>query len=301
MNTKIDQKLKSIVGLLAIFTVLISVSFNALMAKTIESNRLETAVELADEMAFEYGRDQVLVVFDIDNTLLAMNQDIGSDQWFSWQSKLIKSGDFSMTVADSFAGLLAAQQKLYALSSTHPTQENAAGLIKSLQNNGISVMALTARSVDYRDSTMRELKNNNIIFDSDSTLPSQPEPYMPYDLGNIANSGISPNEVQDWNLGEPRQVSMVNGVMMVAGQHKGAMLRSLLAKTNKKYKSIIFVDDKVKNTNSVEQGFSRLGEEIWTIRYSREDEQVEAFARTDKNIIHGKWLQLNAVLESTFK
>ena len=29
--------------------------------------------------------DQVLVVFDIDNTLLAMEQGLGSDQWYDWQ------------------------------------------------------------------------------------------------------------------------------------------------------------------------------------------------------------------------
>ena len=33
--------------------------------------------------------EHVLLVLDIDNTLLAMNQDLGSDQWFEWQRYLL--------------------------------------------------------------------------------------------------------------------------------------------------------------------------------------------------------------------
>src|SRR5688572_5257239 len=53
------------------------------------------------------GSERVLLVLDIDNTLLAMNQDLGSDQWFEWQRFLLehqpRSNDL---VVDSFEELL---------------------------------------------------------------------------------------------------------------------------------------------------------------------------------------------------
>src|SRR5688500_15980315 len=40
--------------------------------------------------AHEFGPDRVLLVLDIDNTLLAMDHDLGSDQWFEWQRYLLE-------------------------------------------------------------------------------------------------------------------------------------------------------------------------------------------------------------------
>lgn len=42
------------------------------------------------ELRLKYGAKNVLVVFDIDNTLLKANQPLGSDQWFEWQAEAIK-------------------------------------------------------------------------------------------------------------------------------------------------------------------------------------------------------------------
>jgi hypothetical protein len=39
-------------------------------------------------LARQSGNDRVLVVFDIDNTILAMEQGLGADQWYEWQKEL---------------------------------------------------------------------------------------------------------------------------------------------------------------------------------------------------------------------
>ena len=58
----------------------------------------------------QYGPEHVLLVVDIDNTLLAMNQPLGSDQWFEWQDGLLKRQPHSsLLVAKSFEGLLEGQ------------------------------------------------------------------------------------------------------------------------------------------------------------------------------------------------
>ena len=53
-----------------------------------ETNSLAYVVEDAENLAKTHGTERVLVVFDIDNTLMAMEQGLGSDQWYDWQSKL---------------------------------------------------------------------------------------------------------------------------------------------------------------------------------------------------------------------
>ena len=55
-----------------------------------ETDDLVTVTNSALQLADRYGQGQVLVVFDIDNTLLAMEQGLGSDQWYYWQKDLEK-------------------------------------------------------------------------------------------------------------------------------------------------------------------------------------------------------------------
>jgi hypothetical protein len=37
------------------------------------------------ELGKTYGPKNVLLVFDLDNTLLTANQPLGSDPWYNWQ------------------------------------------------------------------------------------------------------------------------------------------------------------------------------------------------------------------------
>src|SRR5210317_2157057 len=40
------------------------------------------------QLSEKTDRNNILVVFDIDNTLLAMEQGLGSDSWYEWQKSL---------------------------------------------------------------------------------------------------------------------------------------------------------------------------------------------------------------------
>jgi hypothetical protein len=58
----------------------------ALLQESIEDMR--PVVEIAECLAGVHGgKGQVLVPYDIDNTLLAPTTQLGSDQWFDWQSR----------------------------------------------------------------------------------------------------------------------------------------------------------------------------------------------------------------------
>lgn len=281
-------------------TVLLTVLFalsapRASFAADMETDDMVDVETLVTELSAEYGRDRVLVVFDIDNTLLVLDQDIGSDQWFAWQSELLEAGATDHLVADSFQGLLDALNKVYALSPTHPTQADVSDVVRRIQAAGNPVIGLTARNGAGRDATERELRRSGIWFGETGIgrAAGFAGAYYPYDLKYLGLSGISNEEARLWNLGEPRTVTYLNGLMMASGQHKGAMLQALLHKTHREFDAVVFVDDKHKNTDNMEQGFALDDTDALTVRYTREDEKVRRFEESDKAQAIAQWQQLS--------
>lgn len=55
------------------------------------------------ELKMKYGAKDVLIVFDIDNTLLKARQPLGSDQWFEWEAEAIKQAELRLTLEPSIS------------------------------------------------------------------------------------------------------------------------------------------------------------------------------------------------------
>ena len=70
-----------------IFSLVILILSSQSFAKSLalETSSFEEIQKKVYELGKKYGPKNVLVVLDIDNTVLKMNQDLGSDQWFTWQ------------------------------------------------------------------------------------------------------------------------------------------------------------------------------------------------------------------------
>ena len=83
----------------------------------------------------------VIVVFDIDNTLLTMPQDLGGDPWFNWKKSETSTDAKNQEPLGVF---FAENSLLLQAGSMKPTQENAAALIRELQDNGVAIYALSA-------------------------------------------------------------------------------------------------------------------------------------------------------------
>ena len=252
-----------------------AMSFNEVQAE---------AMRLAE---LEGGTANVLLVFDIDNTLLAMNQDLCSDQWFNWQRTLPEND--TRRIGD-FDELLRFQRLLYAMSSMRVTEPiRQPKIVRELQQAGFTTLLLTSRGYDIRDATRRELLANGYDFRQSSLVPLEgfPGPYMPYDVSQIEQAGITKEEAKKWladplhpgQLEQPREVSFNEGVYMVAGQNKGVMLRMLLHRSGNvdTYNRIVFVDDNPENTRDVRDAFANQKTEVVTIRYAREDANVRRF------------------------
>ncbi|NND56763.1 MAG: DUF2608 domain-containing protein [Xanthomonadales bacterium] len=212
--------------------------------------------DISLQMAERYGADRVLVVFDIDNTLLAMEQGLGSDQWYYWQKDLATMDPCSTALVQN---LLKAQGALFYASAMRLTQPDAAAQVRRLQDARLPVIALTSRGPEYSLQTFRELRRNGISFWPSALPPARgyPERFIP--------------------AGGSREALYQDGVFLTAGQHKGAMLKALLDKTGTALPAVIVVaDDKAENLEAIMETFGKSGAHVHAWRYSAEDPNVAA-------------------------
>ncbi len=265
-----------------------------------ESKDFHFLLEKAVEVGEKCGPSKTLIVLDIDNTLLTMNQDLGGDAWFNWQADLIAKSDLSDVVAPNIDGLLKIQGLLYTASSMHPVDAQNPSVIQDLQRNGFVVMALTSRGLDFQNVTGRELGLNK--YDFTDTGPGPTSGYvgkfLPYDLNAIEASGLSKDEASRWKLGSAKPVVYQGGIFFGAGQHKGAMLKTLLAKTGFAPCGIVFIDDTPKHTERVWDAFDSTQIDINVIRYGYEDDHVNQFMASDKSEVKRQWSLLKYFLDS---
>lgn len=223
----------------------------------VESEDLAMFASAAMQLGGLYGSDEVLVVLDIDNTLLAMEQGLGSDQWYYWQKALAKDDPCSGKLVN---GRFAVQGAVFFASAMRPTQPDAAEQVRRMQDAGLTVIAVTSRGTDYRLQTFRELRRNGFSLWSSALPPQQgfPEDFVPQ--------------------GGERSARYEEGVFLTSGQHKGDMIKALLAKTGTPPpKVIIMADDKQSNLDDVMEAFTGSGTAVHAWRYTREDDVVAAF------------------------
>ena len=260
-----NKKIISALSLLFIAVLLTSCARDGHLASN-AGNILPLAMSTADlavvtddvkQLVEQAGKDRVLVVFDIDNTLLAMEQGLGSDQWYDWQKSLAADDQCSgQYVGDRFA----AQGAIYFASAMRPTQADGPTQVRRIQDLGVKVISVTSRGMDYRLQTFRELRRNGFSFSFSAIGPAggYADPFMPVENGRLSR--------------------YEDGVFLTAGQHKGQMLEALLSKTDTRMPAVIVMaDDKQNNLDAVEETFSALGVPVHAWRYTGEDDNVMAF------------------------
>lgn len=254
------------------------------------------------QLRTQYAPEQILVVFDIDNTLLTTTIDLGGDAWFLWQEEKLKNNDTQDLVAPNFAGLLEVQGYLYALGKMTPPETMTPQMMRSFQEQGHPVFMLTSRGAEYTSFTQRELARNG--YAADLTAPGPQGGFagrfLPYNIQQPEQSCLTQQEVKDWGLKAALPSSYNEGVFYTSGQHKGAMLRALLCRIHKNYAAIVFVDDSEKHVDRVLKAYENSGVEVQSLRYGVMDTQVQNFKASDKSHVIAGWNKVKDVLESVF-
>jgi hypothetical protein len=272
--------------------LLLSTGFAARASELQATKDFADVAKTVEGYAAKYGAEHVLLALDIDNTVMSMDSDLGSDHWFEWQNYLLTNEPTSPhLVAKTFPELLKAQGILYDRGKMHPTQPEEPKLIGDLQKQGVLAILVTSRGPEFRGPTIRELKRCGYDFKA-SALPvgdvSDGE-YLPFDPAHPDKSNLSAEDLKNYKLGIPRPVLYTNGVFMTAGQHKGMMLMTLLKKSPRDIKAIVYVDDNVRHVGAVFSAAVARNIEVSSFQYQHEDTRVQRFEYGDKANMDAEW------------
>ena len=265
----------------AILLILIYTDY-ALARERINTKTFVRIQQLVSEKKAQVGTENLLVVYDFDNTLMAMNQDIGSDQWYNWQSELLRDKKTKDSVAATRGELFDLHYKISALGKMHVVEAAIPPIVKAIQQMKIKSIVLTSRGPILRSDVESEMSEVALDFKSSAFGPE----------GGYASTFLPEG------LDKAREISFMDGIVMGSGQHKGKILSSVLKKTGAKFKVIIFVDDTLKNIENMEETFKQEVELV-TFYYTHEQERVEKFQK-DKTKARREWQKLKPVIQTVF-
>lgn len=284
------MKKYKIIGLLPILILAIAlnlafVNSNKGSVKIITTTDFQKVDSVVNKILNQNNTSNILIVLDIDNTILTSSTDLGGDIWYQWQrGKLnIKPTDAQKVdcLFEDSIGLL------YELGTTELTDSIIPNLIRNWQEKEISVFALTSRSPKYRAATERELSRRKIDFTKTALRPhGENLPIYRYHLKN--------------------EMSYMQGIMMTSGMNKGKMLQHILQKTDNHFDTIIFVDDSEKNVYNLEQQFKNSGIDMTIFHYTKviEDRKIDngGVILTEEQVekMDEDWKKLNATLKAIF-
>lgn len=192
-----------------------------------------------------------LLVLDIDDTLLTSPVFFASDSWYEWQKSL--SADDPGKVACRF-DVIAMN---YEAGTQVPTQSDGPGIVNSI---AVDKVILTSRSPGYRGATIRELRHAGYS--------------LPASLSN-SDDGVTFRWLQDPSM-QPVDVSYDDGVYMVSGQDKGALLLELLRRVNRRFERVILVDDGLRNIEAMRIAMQQANVGYIGLHYTRIDKTVSA-------------------------
>ena len=248
------------------------------------TNSFAAVAAKISELQEQHGADQVLVVLDIDNTLLTSHIDLGGDVWYQWQTdKLTIKPTTEQKIKCLFQDAIGL---LYELGPMDLTESSVPGLISQWQLQNSTVFALTSRSPAYRAATERELAVHDI---------------------NFSSHGIHGQNGKELVLSGTlaRPYSYINGIMMTTGMNKGDMLQHILKVSGQSFQAVVFVDDSEKNITNMAAAYPDTNMDMHLFHYTRIeqqriDRQGQVLTQAEADLMGDQWAQINALLNSIF-
>lgn len=228
--------------LLSIFYALCS--FYSGFAYIIDSDQLKTIYQYIPPIS---DTKNILIVFDLDNTLIETTQELGSDQWFYHQVQEYTQHGLSFDQAVPY--VLPLYYLIRDIVDVRLVESDAPRIIRTLQQKNFSVIALTAQGFHLVNRTTTQLKNLGIDFSASSFF------------GNYIE----------------RQYHCHNGIIFCHGNNKKTVLSDVFKHNHYHPHVIICIDDKTSNLEYVKELAHEHCINFYGIRYSRLDDKVAHF------------------------
>lgn len=198
---------------------------------------------------YNHLKPGMLVVFDIDNTLIEPVQELGSNQWFEKRIKEYIS--YGHNKGEALEKALREWTAIQSITLVKLVEPGIDTIIKDLQNQGYTVMGLTTRGLGLSTRTVEQLQTVGI--DLTMTAPTQEEVFFMNERG----------------------VLFRGGALFTAATHKGEALRKLLEASSYAPTSIMFINDKYSHLVPVEEYCSNDNIPYVGLRYGYTDEKVK--------------------------
>lgn len=170
-----------------------------------------------------------LVIFDLDDTIIAPSADITSSRWIEYMAKKIME-DEKVSYEDAWQQATDLNDSILETMLLKPVEEVTPALIIALQQAGIPVIALTARPKKSASRTQVQLQMIGIDFSLSPFIPKK--------------------EIE---IGKKIKAWYENGIIFSGHNNKGTALMAFFKCLDWSPKHIIFIDDSKKRVDEVEQ------------------------------------------------
>jgi len=240
--------LSSLVFLTSILTPFVDLS-----AKIIETRHFNEIIGYADY-------DNVLIILDIDDTLLVPVQTLGTDVWF--RDRINVHQREGMAFENAIAKTIIEWEAIRHLTKVKIVEEGIEKNIQAMQKNNVHIMGLTTQSLTLTTCTTQQLLSLGInLF---NTAPSRENYYFMNGQG----------------------VLYTQGILFTNGTDKGKALFSYLDHIGYLPKFIVFINDKETHLKEVEKEVLPRAVEFIGLRYSYSDSRVDSY---DSRISDLQW------------
>lgn len=205
-----------------------------------EAQIIETP-HVADVLPFIDEETWVLV--DLDNTLFEAKQALGHTFWFFDEvDQLMMQG---MERNEAISKLYPLWIQIQNICQVKPIEQELIPALIQLQNKNIIVMGLTHRQHTVSHATLRQIQSLN--FDFTVTAPSK----------------------ETFSILAKHPALYSEGVLFVSDYNKkGEVFIPFLSLINQKPKRIVFLDDKLKNVEDLENSLADTGIEYLGVFYT---------------------------------
>lgn len=220
---------------------LLSVSLNA---KIIEEKYINDITKYFDKDA--------LIIFDVDNTLMEPQQELGNDQWF--RHRILHYVKEGYSKKDAVELAIPEWMAIQSVTKVKAVEPEVSSIIANLQEKGYRVMGLTTRGLGMSTRTVHQLKTLDI---------------------NLMTTAPATEEIFFTN--PDRGVLYRGGILFTANTDKGEALETFLGRINYHPQKILFINDKLDHLEPVEAVCHKHNIEFLGIRYGFLDEKVKNF------------------------
>lgn len=215
----------------------------------LHAGQIKTIQRIAEVIEHLCPHKQVIVVFDVDNTLLHPITDLGSDQWVvALINEQMEQGlDYKEALKQVLPLYVHVAQRIAIIT----TEEELSDHLDQINKNCHHTLCLTARSLELAERVLQDFVDHKLIF--------------------------RPPVHHEALVALPHPTHYRKGVIFCDGSHKGETLLAFFDYVDYVPDLVIFVDDKESNVRAVVHALEERGIACKGLRYAGCDERVQNF------------------------